>query len=46
MEGMLQIGKGAPSKVRLEVGRRIYFMASELLMPAARGPTEEEERDS
>jgi hypothetical protein len=42
---MLRIGSGAPTKVQLEVGRRIYFVEGELLVPPARGPTEEEKKD-
>jgi hypothetical protein len=46
VEAMLHIGSGAPSKVQLEVGRRIYFVERELLMPPGRRPTEEEKKDS
>src|SRR5207302_309749 len=30
VEGMLRIGAGAPTKVQLEIGRRIYFEEGEL----------------
>ena len=45
VEGMLRIGSGAPTKVRFEVGRRIYFEEGELLVPPTFDPTEEETRD-
>jgi hypothetical protein len=45
VEGMLRIGSGAPAKVQLEVGKRIYFEEGELLVPATFDPTEEEKRD-
>jgi hypothetical protein len=45
VEGMLRIGSGAPTKVQLEVGKRIYFEEGELLVPATFDPTEEEKRD-
>ena len=46
VEGMLRIGSGAPTKVQLEVGRRIYFEEGELQVPPTFDPTEEEKRDS
>jgi hypothetical protein len=46
VEAMLQIGSAAPSKVQLEVGRRIYFVERELLMPPVDDPTDEEKKDS
>ena len=45
VEGRLRIGAGAPTKVQLEVGKRIYFEEGELLVPATFDPTEEEKRD-
>lgn len=45
VEGRLRIGSGAPTKVRLEVGQRIYFEEGELLVPPTFDPTEEEKRD-
>jgi hypothetical protein len=45
VEGMLHIGSGAPTKVQLEVGRRIYFVERELHMPPLRRLTEEEKKD-
>lgn len=46
VEGMLRIGSGAPAKVQLEIGKRIYFEEGELLMPPIfPDPTEEEKRD-
>jgi hypothetical protein len=45
VEGMLRIGAGAPTKVRLEVGKRIYFEEGELLVPPTFDPTAEEQRD-
>lgn len=45
VEGMLRIGSGAPTKVQVEVGNRIYFEHGELLVPHTFDPTEEEKRD-
>jgi hypothetical protein len=42
---MLRIGTGAPGKVQLEVGKRVYFVERELLMPPLDDPTEEEQKD-
>src|SRR5262249_33692974 len=33
VEGMLHVGSGTPTKVQLEVGRRIYFEEGELQIP-------------
>lgn len=47
VDGMLRIGSGAPTKVQLEVGKRIYFEEGELLVPPTfPNPTEEEKRDA
>ncbi len=45
VEGMLRIGAGAPTKVQLEIGRRIYFEEGELRVPPTFKPTEEEKTD-
>lgn len=45
LEGMLRIGSGAPTKVQVEVGKRIYFEEGELRMPHTFDPTEEEKKD-
>jgi len=45
VEALLRIGSGAPTKVQLEVGKRIYLDEGELLVPATFDPTEEEKRD-
>jgi hypothetical protein len=45
VEAMLRIGSGAPAKVQLEVGRRIYFEEGELQVPPTFDPTEEEKTD-
>jgi len=42
---MLRIGSGAPTKMQLEVGKRIYFEEGELLVPPTFDPTDEERRD-
>lgn len=46
VDGMLRIGSAAPTKVQVEVGRRIYFEEGELLVPPDFDPTDEEKRDS
>ena len=45
VEGKLRLGSGAPTQVRLEVGKRIYFEEGELLVPSTFDPTSEEKGD-
>jgi hypothetical protein len=45
VDGMLRIGSGTPSKVQVEIGKRIYFEEGELLMPPTFDPTAEETSD-
>jgi len=45
VDGMLRIGSGAPAKVQLEAGKRIYFEEGELLVPPTFKPTAEEKKD-
>jgi hypothetical protein len=45
VDGMLRVGSGAPTKVKLDVGKRIYFEEGELLVPPNFDPTAEEKKD-
>jgi hypothetical protein len=45
VEGMLRIGSGAPTKVQIEIGKRIYFEEGELQVPPTFDPTAEEKKD-
>jgi hypothetical protein len=42
---MMRVGSGAPTKVQLEVGKRIYFEEGELIVPPTFDPTAEENKD-
>jgi hypothetical protein len=45
VEGMLRIGSGTPTKVQIEIGKRIYFEEGELAVPPTFDPTAEEKSD-
>jgi hypothetical protein len=45
VDGMLRIGSGAPTKVQIEIGKRIYFEEGELQVPPTFDPTAEEKSD-
>jgi hypothetical protein len=45
VDGLLHVGSATPTKVQLEIGRRIYFEEGELQVPPTFDPTEEEQTD-
>ena len=45
VDAMMRVGSGAPTKVQLEVGKRIYFEEGELIVPPTFDPTAEENKD-
>jgi TAT (twin-arginine translocation) pathway signal sequence len=45
VDAMMHAGSGAPVKVQLEAGKRIYFEEGELLVPPTPDPTPEEKND-
>jgi hypothetical protein len=45
VDAMMRVGSGAPAKVQLAVGKRIYFEEGELMVPPTFDPTPEEKKD-
>ena len=45
VDAMMRVGAGAPAKVQLAVGKRIYFEEGELMVPPTFKPTAEEKKD-